>query len=534
MTPETSAVPAGVTPVDPAAAPPPPTSAANSYSQILKASAVIGGSSVVNLVVSVVRAKAMALLVGPAGVGLLGLYGSIFDLTHSVAGMGINSSGVRQIAEAVGSGETERVTRTAAVLLRTSMIVGILGAALLAVFCVPISTWTFGTDRFAVPVAVLSLAVLLRQVCDGQKALLQGMRRIADLARIEVLGAVVGAAISLALVYVFREQGIVLSLVTVAALNLFSSWWYRRKVHIPATSLTVPQIRSEAGELLKLGSVFMASAVLTTGAAYAVRSIVGNRLGLDAAGLYQSAWALGGLYVGFILQAMGTDFYPRLTAVANNHAECNRMVNEQAEISLLLAGPGVLATLTFAPLVIALFYDTTFSGAVEPLRWICLGMALRVIAWPMGFIVLAKGAKSIFFWTEVAATIVHVGLAFVLVKPFGLAGATMAFFGLYVWHGLLIYAIVRRLSGFRWSTANLRTGLLFLPMMAAVFCGFLVLPLWTATLLGTGSVLASGLYSLRALCRLVSLDRVPRLVRDALEWFRIVPAATVPQFENGA
>ena len=40
---------------------------------------MIGGSSVVNIAVSVVRAKAMALLLGPAGVGLVGLYSSVHD-----------------------------------------------------------------------------------------------------------------------------------------------------------------------------------------------------------------------------------------------------------------------------------------------------------------------------------------------------------------------------------------------------------------------------------------------------------------------
>ena len=108
-------------------------------------------------------------------------------------------------------------------------------------------------------------------------------------------------------------------------------------------------------------------------------------------GLYQSAWTLGGLYIGFILDAMGADFYPRLTAVATDDRECTRLVNEQTEIGLLLAGPGVLGTLTFAPLVMTLFYTAEFSGAVEPLRWICLGMAalrglrsLRWPAWPSG------------------------------------------------------------------------------------------------------------------------------------------------------
>ena len=66
--------------------------------------------------------------------------------------------------------------------------------------------------------------------------------------------------------------------------------------------------------------------------------------------------------------------------------------------------------------MIAVFYAATFVGGRDPLRWICLGMALRVIAWPMGYILLAKGARALFFWTEVAATVVHVGLALVLVR----------------------------------------------------------------------------------------------------------------------
>ena len=121
----------------------------------------------------------------------------------------------------------------------------------------------------------------------------------------------------------------------------------------------------EASSLLRLGLAFMASGFLMMGAAYAVRTMILRMGGLEAAGLYQAAWTLGGLYVGIILQAMGADFYPRLTAVATDDRECNRLVNEQAHVSLLLAGPGVIATIIFAPLVISLFYSSKFDEAVE-------------------------------------------------------------------------------------------------------------------------------------------------------------------------
>src|SRR5262245_22322164 len=83
----------------------------HSYRQILKSSAMIGGSSLMNIGIGIVRTKAMALLLGPAGFGLAGLYGSISELALTIAGLGVNSSGVRQIAEAAGSEDEERMAR---------------------------------------------------------------------------------------------------------------------------------------------------------------------------------------------------------------------------------------------------------------------------------------------------------------------------------------------------------------------------------------------------------------------------------------
>src|SRR5437763_11281705 len=97
----------------------------SSYGEILRSSALIGGASALTVVIGMVRVKAMAVLLGPAGVGLLGLYTTIADLTRSVAAMGINRSGVRQIPGAVGRGDSARIARTITVLRRTTIPVGV-------------------------------------------------------------------------------------------------------------------------------------------------------------------------------------------------------------------------------------------------------------------------------------------------------------------------------------------------------------------------------------------------------------------------
>ena len=489
------------------------------YGQILKSSALVGGSSVINIAIGIVRTKAMALLLGPAGYGLFGLYGSIANLAQSLAGMGVNSSGVRQIAAAVGSGNSEQVALTTVVLRRTSIVLGALGALFLVVASRQVSTVTFGNRQQTAAVCLLSVAVFFQLVSWGQNALIQGMRRIADLAKIQVLGAFFGMVCSVILVYIWRDKGVVPSLVCVALMSLVVSWWYSRKVHIQVPLLTASEVGREAGELLKLGLAFAATGFMTTGVAYAVRIMLLRNVGFEATGYYQSAWTLGGLYVGFILQAMAADFYPRLTASAHDNPLCNRLVNEQTQVGFLLAGPGVLGTLTFTPMVIGLFYSAKFLAAVSVLRWICLGTTLQVITWPMGFIIVAKGKQALFFATELSWTVASLGFAWVCVRSLGLNGAGIAFFGSYLFYGVLLYPIVHRLSGFRWSAANKRLGVIFLSLITAVFCGFYILPFFWAACIGILATLLSGLYSVRVLSKYVSLDRLPAPIRRLLSPF---------------
>ena len=486
------------------------------YGEILRSTILIGGSSILNVAIGIVRTKAMAVLLGPAGFGLMGMYTSIADLTRSVAGMGINSSGVRLIAESAGSGNLDRIARTVVVLRRTAIVLGALGALLLVLFARPISAMTFGTDAHAGAVALLSVAVFLRLVSDGQCALIQGMRRISDLARIGVLGSLFGTLGGIPIVYYLREDGVVPALVAVAAATAATSWWYGRKVRIAPCAVSAVEVRQEATSLLQLGLAFMASGLLMMGAAYVVRLFVLRQAGVESAGFYQAAWTLGGLYVGFVLQAMGADFYPRLVASIEDSREANRLVNEQAQVSLLLAGPGVIATLTFAPLIVALFYSSEFAASVDVLRWICLGMALRVMTWPMGYIIVAKNRRALFFGAELAWTIVNVGLSWYCVQTFALEGAGIAFFGSYVFHGVMVFLLSRHLTGFSWSASNLKVGAAFVSSIGLVFCAFTWLPSQWSTVVSCLILALSTVSSIRGLLSVLARDQLPKPLQRLL------------------
>lgn len=491
-------------------------SSGKSYGQILKSSAVIGGSSAVTLVLGMVRAKAIALLLGPGGYGLWGICVSIVELAQGIAGLGLNGSGVRQIAEAVGTGDGQHIARTVITLRRVSRALGVVGAVALAILSGPVAQFSFGDAKYAPVVAILSLTVLCNIISQGQNALLQGLRRIVDMAKDKMLGATFSTLACIPIIYVFREQGIAPALVLVAAFGVLTSWFFARRVKVALLPMRAREVFREAEGLLKLGVVFMMTSLMALGTSYIVNIILMRRMDQHAVGLYQAAWLIGGYFAGFILQAMGTDFYPRLTAVARDHRQCNRLVNEQLEIGILLAGPGMVATLTFAPWAIRILQSADFLPAVDVLRWISLGILLRVIAWPMGFIMLAKNAKKTFFVSELAFNSLYLTAVWFAVGQWGVNGVGVAFVGMYAVYVAGVYVISRCLTGFSWSREAAWIGGSYLALALGVSLAFYFFTEWVAAILGGVVMTAMGVFSLRKIAAMLPPERFPRPVRTLL------------------
>jgi PST family polysaccharide transporter len=140
----------------------------------------------------------------------------------------------------------------------------------------------------------------------------------------------------------------------------------------------------------------------------------------------------------------------------------------------------------------------------------------------MGFIIVAKARQALFIGCELAWALVSLSLAWLCIDRFGLTGAGISFFGSYVFHGFLIYAVVKRLNGFHWSRENRLVGSVFLLVIAVVFCSFYVLPSIAAGLLGVITTTTAGVYSIQTLASLVSLDRIPVPVKRILTVLRLV------------
>ena len=72
------------------------------YGQVLKYTGIFGGVQGLNVIVSLVRNKLAALLLGPAGMGLVSLFNSTVAFISQATGFGISMSAVRHITGMCG------------------------------------------------------------------------------------------------------------------------------------------------------------------------------------------------------------------------------------------------------------------------------------------------------------------------------------------------------------------------------------------------------------------------------------------------
>lgn len=487
----------------------------SSYGQILKSSSILGGTQAAVYLISLLKTKVAAVLLGPQGVGLVGLYQSATAMVAIVVGLGLNSSGVREVAQASRSGDAIDLARTVTVLRRLCWITGASGWLLTVILAWPLSVWTFGNGEKAHDIMILGGTVFIGCVSGGQIALLQGMRRIADLALVNFLCVIGGSAASIALYAWLGAQGIVPALMLSSLISFGFNWWFSRRICVADAPLGWLETFLRARRLLHLGVAMMWSGLLVTIVAFVTRSLIVRDLGLEANGFFQAAWTISGMFFGFIVGAMSADFFPRLSAAAGDNTTLNRLVNEQTEIGVLLAVPGLVGTVVFAPFLIEILYSSEFSGATSLLPWFVVGVFFQVVSWPIASVLLAKSHSKSFALVETAINGVQILATVFLMNVFSLKGAAMAFVVAQVVHITVYFSIVAQRTDLVWSRP-VRKLLVYsvMSLASAIVVHLYCHGVWLF-LLGIVVVAVCGLISLRGVGkRLDPMSRLARKLKD--------------------
>ena len=352
----------------------------NSYKHTLKYAGLFGGVQGLNLMIGLIRNKLVALILGPAGMGLVSLYNSTITLMSNTTNFGLSMSGVKRISEYYDEYNDSTTLSENVKLIRSLCIVAaILGILLCSVLSGQLSLWTFGNYEETMGFIMLSPMVGMLAVIAGELAIMKGVRMLRPLAVISIFNVVAAVIISVPIFYIYGRNGIIPSflLLTLSQLIFTLRYSYKR---FPLRLAFSVKFLSRGWNIIKLGFAFVVAGVFGSGADFLIRLFLNNCGSLDTVGLYNSGFVMTMVYGGLVFSAMETDYFPRLSAVAHgNIIEQNNVVTNQVEVSLLLVSPMLTAFITFLPIILPLLFSHKFVAVLPMVQVTVLALYMRAM-----------------------------------------------------------------------------------------------------------------------------------------------------------
>ena len=456
----------------------------SSYRSIFKATSLFGGVQVYQILIQILKSKFVAVLLGPAGVGVMGLYQSGLQLVQQISSMGLAQSAVRDVSEASGSNDLHRIAKTVAVVRKLVWFTGLLGLIIVASCSPLLSKASFGNYDYTIPFIILSITLLLDQLSAGQRVVLQGMRRLKDLARCTAFGVTFGLVTSVPLYYWLGIDGIIPTLILNSVCSLSLSWIYSKKIKIEKVQVTPRQTLEQGKQMLVMGISMSLSGIFASIVSYAIRGFIQDNGGVEQVGLFQAGYVIMTTYVGMVMNAIGTDYYPRLTAINKDNAKCREAVSQQGEIGTMILGPMLTFCVVFMPFLLQILYSDSFFAANEYVTWACLGMMLRFAAWVISYLFVAKAESKLFVKVELSANVYYLVFSLLGYKYLGLVGLGIAFALEYIVYFFQCYLIARKRYDFRFSSDFIKCYFIQLLLVIACLVIVMIFNGWVKYVLG--------------------------------------------------
>lgn len=422
---------------------------------ILRTTALLGSSSVLTVLISMVAAKFTAELLGPSGLGFMGLLLSLLGLASLISGLGVSAGIVRMGANALNREDVAQVAALRGAARWLLLSLGGLAMVLLVLFREPIGRWSLDSGDEGGSVALIGIAVFLSLSASLLGSTLNAYHRVGALAKIGILHSVFGNAVSILLIWVWGERGILPAIIAGGAVAwLITFYFVRREVPAPAVRAKARDVRDAVGALLRFGVPYTGSMVVGGGVQLLLPILILHTLDQESVGYFRAAQGIAVGYIGFLLGAMAQDYYPRVSAVSHEPRSLIEVANLQHRMLMMLGVPVIFGMLAIAPYVVPLIYTSEFAPTVVVLEWQLIGDLLRFSSWTLSFVILARSRSSVFFLTELASGVVTLLVSWFAVRWFGLAGLGAAFPISYAVYFGIVWFVVRREIGFSWSREN--------------------------------------------------------------------------------
>ena len=404
----------------------------NSYKEGLKFTSIFGGVQFFQSFIYIVKSKIVAVLLGPDGIGIIGLLNSLIQLILTICNVGITQTAVRNLSLANSSGDKQAFNKAASVFFRLIRLTAVIGMLLCLLLSPLWSYLTFGNFNYTIAFLVLSCSVLMNQMSNGNNVLMQSTRKMKMLATSAIYGSIVSLVISVPLYFFLHNDGIVPAIAITSIAVFLISRHYARKIKYEKVPVTNKVAIKEGRNIIRLGFFVTLQGFFSMLTTYLICIFVNHIGSTFDVGIYRSGFMIVDTAVSMVFAAISSEYYPRLSACSRDVNAFNNAINQQMHISLVFLGP-ILALFTmFSELVVFIFLSPKFLLASTMMQIAMFGAFLRGPALCLGYTFLAKGDTKAFWLNEFTSKLFELIVTLLCYYKWGINGLGVAYFITYI------------------------------------------------------------------------------------------------------
>ena len=382
-------------------------------SSLLASTTLTALSSASNVLFGLLRMKLAAVILGPIGIGQIGILQSSMGFLSTVGDLGVRQSGTRAFALVSDEDSTEIYNRMA-----TSIVVGTAMIALM--FSVLTITFAgFIADRLlempdrATDVRWIALGVGTNIAAGGPFVVLNGRADVRGLTISAILAATFGTIFALLSLMTQQQSAHIVIVIAVPITTYFfmlACCFRYLDIRYLSGRQGLVTFCTTIGTAIRDGKYLMIGFIAVSAAEAAVRIIITKNLGLTSTGLFTSMWTISIYYIHFLFMLTSYQFYPTITGIIGRKEDASSHISNQIILIVSLAAPIILLAVTLVAWWIPIIYSHDFAGAEPLFTYIALGDVFRLICYPLSFVLLAHGRFALFCVMKLLEATLFVGI----------------------------------------------------------------------------------------------------------------------------
>ena len=218
---------------------------------LIKTSALIGTSEIVIIIVSIFRAKYLAVHIGADGYGEFALLNSFFGILTALCGGWIARGTIKYLAEYVHENDADSAAKVHNYSISLALILGAFATLLVFVF------QDFVREKFLSPniiflhYTLFASSFLATSLIPFFAWLLQSYMQVKSTVKLRIYSSLFSLASVLVFVYFFEITGYFISILLTALFGLFIFWRETKK--IVKTKFLLPDFKDQIFKKLALG-----------------------------------------------------------------------------------------------------------------------------------------------------------------------------------------------------------------------------------------------------------------------------------------